>query len=164
MIRAPSFGSLNHKGSAKRNAPGSAPLRRLRADADINLPTAPAESVGNDPEPTFHPFDSLSRLFARSFLGRSLPWPSCDVLLWRRPRQCALDRLIDALRFGAAVRSVPTVNSQSDCRPYQRTNDDQPLNSYKVPNARQACEIDEHERYRRPIKYQNRCYHPQPCI
>ena len=32
---------------------GSAPVRRLRAEADINLPTIPDESVENDPERHF---------------------------------------------------------------------------------------------------------------
>jgi monothiol glutaredoxin len=41
MIRAPSFGSLTPKSTAKRNAPGPAPVRRLRAEKDINLPTSP---------------------------------------------------------------------------------------------------------------------------
>jgi hypothetical protein len=40
---------LNHGSPAKRNASGSAPVRRLRAEADINLPTIPDESVENDP-------------------------------------------------------------------------------------------------------------------
>lgn len=43
------FGNLNHTDEANRNAPGSAPARRLRAEADINLSTPPAESVENDP-------------------------------------------------------------------------------------------------------------------
>src|SRR5580704_8725615 len=49
---SPQFGSLNHGSPAKRNASGSAPVRRLRAEADINLPTIPDESVENDPERT----------------------------------------------------------------------------------------------------------------
>jgi hypothetical protein len=47
------IGILNHGSPAKRNASGSAPVRRLRAEADINLPTIPDESVENDPKPTF---------------------------------------------------------------------------------------------------------------
>ena len=46
---SPQFGSLNHGSPAKCNASGSAPVRRLRAEADINLPTIPDESVENDP-------------------------------------------------------------------------------------------------------------------
>src|SRR5262249_15979310 len=45
---SPQFWSLNHWSPAKRNASGSAPVRRLRAEADINLPTIPDESVEND--------------------------------------------------------------------------------------------------------------------
>ena len=45
-------GSLNHMRPAKRNASGPAPVRRLRAEADINLPTIPDESVENDPKRT----------------------------------------------------------------------------------------------------------------
>jgi len=44
---------LNHESPAKRNASGSAPVRRLRAEADINLPKIPAETVENDPKETF---------------------------------------------------------------------------------------------------------------
>ena len=47
MIRLP-FGSLNHRGLAKRNAPdppGS--VRRLRAEADTNQPIISLESVEN---------------------------------------------------------------------------------------------------------------------
>ena len=44
--------SLNHGRPAKRKASGSAPVRRLRAEADINLPTIPDESVENDPKAT----------------------------------------------------------------------------------------------------------------
>jgi hypothetical protein len=47
---SPQFGSLNHGSPAKRNASGSAPVRRLRAEADINLPTIPDESVENEPK------------------------------------------------------------------------------------------------------------------
>jgi hypothetical protein len=43
MIRAPKFGSLNHRGSTKRNASGRDPIRHSRAKADINPP--PDESV-----------------------------------------------------------------------------------------------------------------------
>jgi hypothetical protein len=46
---SPQFGSLNHGSPAKRNASGSAPVGRLRAEADINLPTIPDKSVENDP-------------------------------------------------------------------------------------------------------------------
>ena len=55
---SPQFGSLNHGSPAKRNASGSAPVRRLRAEADINLPTIPDEPVGNDPK---RPFRSRPR-------------------------------------------------------------------------------------------------------
>ena len=46
---SPQFGSLNHGGLAKRNASGPAPFRRLRAGADIDLPTIADETVENDP-------------------------------------------------------------------------------------------------------------------
>ena len=49
---SPQFGSLNHRGPAKRNAPGQAPVR-LWGEADINQPATPAETVENDPEQTF---------------------------------------------------------------------------------------------------------------
>jgi hypothetical protein len=41
---------LNHGGLAKRNASGPAPVRRLQAGADIDLPTIPDETVENDPK------------------------------------------------------------------------------------------------------------------
>ena len=34
--RLDEFGSLNHRGLTKRNAPGLVPVRRLRSEADIN--------------------------------------------------------------------------------------------------------------------------------
>jgi hypothetical protein len=68
-IRAPSFGSLNHKGAAKRNAPGPTPVRRLRAEADINLPTSSAEPVENDPTRT--PSVHCSRLIFKGGEERS---------------------------------------------------------------------------------------------
>jgi hypothetical protein len=34
---------------------GPAPARRLRTEADVNLPTPPAKSVENDPEPMSGP-------------------------------------------------------------------------------------------------------------
>src|SRR5262245_45291572 len=40
---SPQFGSLNHRGLANGN------VRRLRAEADINLPTIPDQTVENDP-------------------------------------------------------------------------------------------------------------------
>src|SRR5262245_20739429 len=46
---SPQFGGLNHRGLTHRNASGSAPVRRLQAEADINLPTIPDETVENDP-------------------------------------------------------------------------------------------------------------------
>src|SRR5215471_4423671 len=46
---SPQFGSLNHRGLANGNASGSAPVRRLRAEADINLPTIPDQTVENAP-------------------------------------------------------------------------------------------------------------------
>ena len=49
---SPLFGSLNHRGPAKRDASSPAPVQRFRAEADINLPTIPAESVENDPSRT----------------------------------------------------------------------------------------------------------------
>jgi hypothetical protein len=44
---SPQLGSLNHRGSAKRKAPGPVPVRRLWAETDINPPTTPVESVDN---------------------------------------------------------------------------------------------------------------------
>lgn len=43
------FGSLNHEVLAKSHASGPAPVRHLRAGADIDLPTIPDETVENDP-------------------------------------------------------------------------------------------------------------------
>ena len=48
---SPQFGSLNHRGSANATLLAR-PVRRLSAEADINLPTIPDESVENDPERT----------------------------------------------------------------------------------------------------------------
>jgi hypothetical protein len=44
---SPRLRSLNHRGSAKRNAAGR-PVRRPRAEANINVPTTLAKSVEND--------------------------------------------------------------------------------------------------------------------
>jgi hypothetical protein len=64
------FGSLNHRGLANRNTSGSAPVRRLRAEADINLPKIPAETVENYPERT-----------SRSVAGYDRPWAAAEAEL-----------------------------------------------------------------------------------
>ena len=59
---SPQFGSLNHGSPAKRNAPGTLVVRRLRTGADINQPSISAKCVENDPKRTMLDADAARSL------------------------------------------------------------------------------------------------------
>src|SRR5215204_935468 len=131
---SPQFGSLNHRGLANRNASGSAPVRRLGAEADINLPTIPAETVENDPEPKLGPagyyippahapFRNASRRSLKAAPARGTEWPAPGMIArsalssrWRTS-QIASDTELwppEVTSFGKAARlSAPNGMSAS---------------------------------------------------
>jgi len=68
MFRVPQFGSLNHRGLARRNASEQAPVGRYREEADISEPTITAGTVENDPERTSAlPFSKRTCFSIRSY-------------------------------------------------------------------------------------------------
>ena len=90
---SPQFGSLNHRGLARRNASGEAPVGRLRVEADISQPTIFAETVENDPEltwltrlaPTRLPHNGRA-IRARGPASTGLTMFVCGGLIWIRWR------------------------------------------------------------------------------